>query len=349
MTEVGIKKYRLTPEELEEYRRKTQSPRAKPWERTMTLEQYLQAVADGRSLEDIILKHYNNDPKELREQLRDWGINQYGEEIKVARGVLKELTITKDEYLRRRLNGETRSRIMRQLGGGQPKFYALLKEWGIRELDAEERELELMSATRPTKEIDQRVDEEIEQKAETRESVEDLRKADTEPANGQEPSDHEQELANLRAAVEMWKRAAEQKDAEIARLKDAMSGAAAVSTQAGDGIKELERRMLLQTNDLAAGHISLRIPLPTVAVANAERTRIYAAVEALSDGVEAADIDRERVMRELFELLQRAVNFITADLAELHPGQEVTKYVQEFFRFYNDRHVEALSDIKKAG
>lgn len=95
--------------------------------------------------------------------------------------------------------------------------------------------------------------------------------------------------------------------------------------------------------------IALRLPIMSVAVANVERARIYEAVEALSDDVEAAEIDRERVMNELFDLLQRAVNFITADLAELHPRQDVTGYVREFFAYYNERHMGNLTDTRQAG
>ncbi|MGI2294150.1 hypothetical protein [Paenibacillus sp. GXUN7292] len=370
-----VKSYFMTPEQIADMdrkvREKNEGPKPWKWERTMTKEQYLQAMREGHSRQDIVLMHFNNDPNELRAQLKDWGITE-AEAVKMAQGKKVELTITKQEYLQRRLNGEKRSHIIRSLGVATPRAYELLKEWGIRELDAEERELELLAPSREAKEIDKRVSEELEQKSEAREMI--------------AYNEQQQELAELQAAAALWKNDAEQKDkyikdleeeltknrtelererlrlqsvmeqdaTEISRLNDALSRAADVSDQTSARIKELEaeRNLLLQTIEQAASDdgdfITLRLPILSVVIANVERSRIYEAIEALSTGVEAADIDRGRVMTELFDLLQRVVNFVTADLAELHPSKNVSGFVREFFSYYNDRHLGLLTEIRQA-
>ncbi|WP_213410018.1 hypothetical protein [Xylanibacillus composti] len=300
----------------------------------MSFDQFQQALADGRSMEDITLKHFNNDPRELRKQLRDWGITM-GEAIELAKAKAKEVEITKEKYLQRRLAGEGRSTIMRSLGLSTTVFYRQLREWGIQEPDAEDRELELMVPVEPAKGIDQRVAEQLEQKAEARENASAEQKETGDEILQrveQRAADQEKELANLRAASALWEAERARKDERIKQLEDTLS---MMKRSAAYGVKG---------ND-----VSLSIPIPSVAIANAERTRIYAAVEALSDGVEAADIDRERVMSELFDLLQRTVNFITADLAELHPGKNVAGYVREFFAYYNNRHMEIVTAQQEAG
>jgi Chromosome segregation ATPases len=380
-----VKSWFETPAQRMEREQRLQersAPLIKKWERTMTKDEYLQAVREGRSRADIVLKHFNNDQREFKKQLKEWKITE-AEAVEVVQGTQTGITVTKEEYLHRRLNGEKRSAVLHSLGLAGPKGYELLKEWGIREMDAEERELAILSPSRTASEVDKRISEQIEQNAEARGLIgDDILKRMEQRAAAQE-----QELAELQAATALWKNEAERKDEyikdlegeltkaraetelgherfmsvseemadEIARLKDALSGAAVISDHAGARIQELEveRGLLLQTIEQAAseesGIIALRIPILSVAIANVERARIYAAVEALSNDVEAAEIDRERVMTELFDLLQRAVNFITADLAELHPGKDVSGFVLEFFNHYNEQHLAILSGIRKAG
>ncbi len=341
-----VKSYFMTPEQMADMDRKVQEknegPKTWKWERTMTKEQYLQAVEEGRSREDIVLKHFNNDSRELRKQLRDWEMNGTGA-VKV---VQTPAEVKKEDYMQLRLNGEKRSQALKSLGIAGPKGYELLKDWGIREIDAEERELELLAPAKEEKEVDKRVLEQIEQNAEA-EKKDDYIK------------DLEGELTKTRNELENVKHRLQsilKQDAnEIARLNDALSGAAVISDQTGARIKELEseRQVLLQTIEQAAvqgsNEITFKIPIQPVAIANVERARIYAVLEALSSDVEAAEIDRARVMCELYDLLQRVVNFVTADLAELHPGKEVAEFVQDFFNFYNDMHLGLLVEIRKAG
>ncbi len=86
-----------------------------------------------------------------------------------------ELTITKQEYLQRRLNGEKRGRIQHSLGVTAPRFYELLDKWGIREMDAESRALEMMApvpneqgASPEARVIDKRLAEQLERQGEAR-------------------------------------------------------------------------------------------------------------------------------------------------------------------------------------
>jgi hypothetical protein len=313
-----------------------------------------------------VLKHFNNDLSELKKQLKDWGITEEGA-VRMAQAKV-EITVTKEEYLQRRLNGEKRSSILRSLGLAGPKGYEFLKEWGIREIDSEERELELLSPNKPESEVDKRVAEQIEQKTEARGLIAFNEQQEAEPAGTdilermeQRAAEREQELAELQAATALWKNEAERKDeyikdleTELKQSRDEVERVKRLAGISGARIQELEseRNLLLQTIEQAAGEdagfIALRIPILSVAIANVERARIYEAVEALSSDVEAAEIDRELVMTELFDLLQRTVNFITADLAELHPGRDVSGFVREFFAFYNDRHLGTLIDTRQA-
>ncbi|QTH44936.1 hypothetical protein J4772_11345 [Cohnella sp. LGH] len=405
MSEVISRK--ATPEEIADLDRRARlkydGPPVKKWEPTLTRQQYFEKRVAGDGRQAIILKHFNNESDKLAKQLREWGIKSWKEEMAeveaLAKGVKTTLTITKDEYLQRRLAGETRTRIMRSLGGSPTKFYKLLEEWGIRELDAEERALELLTPVKPASEVDRRTAELIEQKATARgliefnaqyqsaapaEVNEETKPNDEKPA-GQEILDRveqraeekEQIIAQLQAeldkAVEQigslldkrgedllrFEKAAikiQEQEARICELEDDLLEAGA--NQAGyDSIRELEeeREMLLRTIESAAveandsGHVIIRMPVLPVTTANAERARIYDAVEALGSGVEAAEIDRERVMRELFAILQRAVSFVTADLAELLPGQDVSEHVQRFFEAHNVRHIASVAAMQEAG
>ncbi len=275
----------------------------------------------------------------------------------MAKGVKAEINMTKEQYLQKRLSGETRTQIFRKLGVGQPTFYGLLKEWGIREVDAEERELELLAPAR------------LAPKAEP-------------PAEEKHSEMQEQALAELQAAVALWKNDAERKAeyiadlegeltnsrekaenvqsrfmavseeqaAEISRLKDALSGAAAISNQAGVRITELEEETERLKQELSApkqagkvvvpafgSSVMLHIPIQLGEDPVRERLNVYNGLDALGGTFESAGLDRERIMRELFELLQTVVGFVATDLAELLPGQDVTEHVQRFFWAHNQQ------------
>lgn len=275
-----------------------------------------------------------------------------------------KIELSKKEYLQRRLKGETRTKIARSLGVANQRFYDLLKSWGIRELDAEERELELLAPVNHKKAVDERVATEIEQKLEARsatlpddkkwpaEVVEELER--TEPGEDilkrmeQRAESQEKELACLQAAVELWKNDAERKREHIKSLEAEVDR---MNQQTSEYYSELQ--LLLETIEQAAivdtNMITLQLPIMPVQIAIQERTRIYDALEALGHGIEGAEIDRQLVMSELFELLQRVINFVTADLIELHPGQDATSFIHEFFKFYNEQHIEELpTDIQQA-
>jgi len=62
-------------------------------------------------------------------------------------------TLTKERYLQLRHQGKGRTELMREYYKNNTQaFYRQLQGWGIREKDAEERELELMAADRKTSE-----------------------------------------------------------------------------------------------------------------------------------------------------------------------------------------------------
>lgn len=67
----------------------------------------------------------------------------------MAKGVKVEIKMTKEQYLKERLVGNTRTQIMNGIGASTTVFYRKLKEWGIKEADAEDRELELLAPAKP--------------------------------------------------------------------------------------------------------------------------------------------------------------------------------------------------------
>jgi predicted nucleic acid-binding Zn-ribbon protein len=358
--------------------------------------EYLRLRYDGMERHEIRRAYFNDNVKLFRDQLIDWellSLDAEWEELCKMGKVAKPIALKKEEYLQRRLKGETRSQIARSLGISNQRFYELLKDWNIRELDAEERELELLAPVKQAKVVNERVAESNERTAEAR--------VDPKQENGKWPDEvvnelerteagedilkrmelraaaQEKELANLQAAIGLWKHDAERKAehiadleaeitrfnqqttdqaTEIVRLREALSGATVIADHAGAQIKELqeEREALLQTIEQAVVNtdvsmITLQIPIMPVQIAVLERTRIYSTLEALSQSVEGAEIDRQRVAIELFELLQRVVNFVTADLTELLPGHNAAAFIHKFFKYYNEKHVEELSAIRKVG
>jgi uncharacterized small protein (DUF1192 family) len=292
-----------------------------------------------------------------------------GGTLEMAKGRKAELNMTKEQYLQQRLNGKGRTQIMKDLGCGTAAFYKQLKEWGIKEVDAEEREMELLAPAKPIPKVDS-------------------------PAEEQRSVNHEQELAELQAAVALWKHDAEQKAeyiadleneltkarekaenvqsrfmavskeqaAEISRLMDALSDAVASADHAGVRIAELEAEIERLKQELPVpkqtgkivvpafgSSVTLHIPIQLGDDPVRERMNVYNGLDALGGTFESAGLDRERIMRELFELLQTVVGFVATDLAELLPGQDVTEHVQLFFQAHNERHFENVKVHKQAG
>lgn len=271
----------------------------------------------------------------------------------MARGEKAEINLTKQEYLQQRISGKGRTQIMKGLACGTAAFYKLLKEWGIKESDAEEREMELLApvkaAFEPTTEITKSSDQE--QELASLQAAVALWKNDAE-RKGEYIADLENELAKAREQVEnvqgRFMAVSEEQAAEISRLRDALSGAAVISDQAGVRITELEAEIGRLKQEVSnAGQASkvvapvfgdsVTINVPIVAGTDPvrERLNVYSGLDALGGTFESAGLDRERIMRELFELLQTVVGFVATDLAELLPGQDVTEHVQRFFQEHN--------------
>lgn len=275
----------------------------------------------------------------------------------MAKGVKTEIKMTKEQYLQERLSGKNRNQIVKQLGIGYATFYNLLKGWGIKEIDAEERELELLTPAKPKS------------KAES-------------AAKEERSTTQEQGLAELQAALALWKNDAERKAeyiadleneltkarenaenvqnrfmavskeqaAEISRLKEAMSGASAFADQANERIVELETEKIQLKQELSnAGQaskvaapvfgsaVSLYVPIVPGNDPVRERLNVFQGFDKFGGTLESVGLDRERIMRELFELLQVVVGFVATDLAELLPGQDVTEHVQRFFQAHNQQ------------
>lgn len=271
----------------------------------------------------------------------------------MARGEKAEISMTKQEYLQQRLSGKIRTQIMKSLGCGTAAFYKQLKEWGIKEPDAEEREMELLApakvVTEPPAEITKSSDNE--QELASLQAAVALWKNDAE-RKGEYIADLENELAKAREKVEnvqgRFMAVSEEQAAEISRLKEAMAGATVIANKAGERIAELEGENAQLKRELsAAGQASkviapvfgdsVTINVPIVAGTDPvrERLNVYHGLDALGGTFESAGLDRERIMRELFELLQTVVGFVATDLAELLPGQDVTEHVQRFFQEHN--------------
>lgn len=277
----------------------------------------------------------------------------------MARGAKVEISMTKQEYLQQRIGGKGRTQIMKGLGCGTAAFYKLLKEWGIKESDAEEREMELLAPVKAVPGVPEQAAQ--------------LPKTDI-------PNKRERELAELQAALALWKNQAKRSSeyiadlegeltkerekveslqnrftsvtkeqaAEISRLNDAMSGATVIANQSGARLSELEEENALlkqqlssvgQTSNVVApmfgSAVSLYVPVILGDDPIQERLNVYRGLDALGGTFESAGLDRERIMRELFELLQVVVGFVATDLSELLPGQDVTEHVQRFFQEHN--------------
>lgn len=133
----------LTPEEkaqLEERLKQKAGPQVKPWEPTLSRDEYLQLRNEGKSRKDIMLSWFNNEENKLVKQLREWElIDRSKEEEAMSKKQLDSLT--RDQYLARRMRGETRTKIMKSLGVNTAPFYAKLTEWGLKEKAAEEKAL----------------------------------------------------------------------------------------------------------------------------------------------------------------------------------------------------------------
>ncbi|WP_213505432.1 hypothetical protein [Paenibacillus faecis] len=287
----------------------------------------------------------------------------------MAKGVKAEINMTKKQYLQERLNGKGRTQIMKGLGCGTAAFYKQLKEWGIKEVDAEEREMELLVPTKPAPNDGSPVDEKRstnqEQELAEMQAALALWKNDSE-RKGEYITDLEGELRKVREEAESVQKrftavAQEQAD-EISQLTDALSGAAVISDQAGARIAELEEEIGRLKQELSTAiqaskvvtpvfgsSVMLQVPIHLGEDPVRERLNVYNGLDTLGGTFESAGLDRERIMRELFKLLQTVVGFVATDLTELLPGQDVTEHVQRFFQEHNERHFKNVKTKKQAG
>src|SRR5690606_18688708 len=84
---------------------------------------------------------YTLSPEELEEYRRKTGYSKKEEKTMVEK---LENQLTKEGYLKLRLEGKGRTEIMKKHFRHSNEFYKALEEWGIKEKDAEDRELDLL-------------------------------------------------------------------------------------------------------------------------------------------------------------------------------------------------------------
>lgn len=273
--------------------------------------------------------------------------------------------MTKEQYLARRLTGEKRTNIVRSMGMPTQKAYNLLKEWGIREPDAEERELDLFAARK-----NQAVPVASAESAETRDEA----PADSAPdeiARLQEELQQEREAHSRcmqqaddfaaalsdrdRTIAELRSRAADRSSliADLEAERDTLRSQADPLLQRIEALEEENKRLGDKLEDVylanidlqqqANGFIQLRLPVLPAEGPNQQRAVIYDLIETLTRSVEPAVIERGDIMLRMFELLQQMVAFVIADMGELLPGQDLTQPAQRFFEFHNARYIEAAA------
>lgn len=276
-----------------------------------------------------------------------------GGPVEMARGAKSEIKMTKEQYLQQRLSGKNRNQIVKQLGVGYATFYNLLKEWGIKEVDAEEREMELLAPVKPAPKGEPAAESSRSTEQEWAElmAAVALWKSDSD-RKGQYIADLEGELKKEREKAESVQErfmAVSREQAEIiSQLKEELSGATVNSDQSSARISELEEENKRLKQEIASAgqarkivapvfgsSVMLHVPIVVGTDPVRERVNVYHGLDALSGTFESAGLDRERLMRELFELLQVVVGFVATDLAELLPEQDVTEHVQRFFQTHN--------------
>lgn len=115
-------------------------------------EEFLREIAKGKTIADIE-RERGMSKNSLYYWVKKWDL------IGINPGKVRQLlseedetmgkTLTKEIYLQHRLDGMNRTAIMKEyFDGNINQFYTLLKSWGIKEKEAEERALELLQAVK---------------------------------------------------------------------------------------------------------------------------------------------------------------------------------------------------------
>lgn len=291
--------------------------------------------------------------------------------VNVPRGVKTEVNLTKRGYLERRHSGESRKTIFKSLGIGQKRFNELLDSWSIRESDAEERLLDLMTAARSSKENGQQVVE-VNKQAETdMENIKVLKEENN--RMGEELNEVRELMANQKEELEELQRSLThteitiaQKDEEIKSFTESASRYKAkareletelelIKSRHKGALIEINRLKTLlektkEANDVLRGKLEGRSGEITfsIPIIDAEPDPIRQRVKVLEEQnefmneMESRYMDRERAVSELFDLIQAYVGFVRADLTDLIPGKDVTQYVQRFITIHQQKHHEKI-------
>ncbi|NRF91504.1 hypothetical protein HQN89_10785 [Paenibacillus frigoriresistens] len=90
-------------------------------------------------------------------------------------------------------------------------------------------------------------------------------------------------------------------------------------------------------------YITLRIPI--IDTGHDEQTKVekmHEEIDELLNEFCIWPIDKPAAMSELFDVVQVMLGFILAGGKEILVGEDVTMYVEEFFRKSNEDHIEKM-------
>lgn len=147
--------YKLSPEELEELRARTTSPKKIPsFKVTITKEEYLEKRASGETRNDIKLMHFGNNGVSMKGFLSAWGLldpeveRKEIEKLRPAdpgllnpaparaerngRALSKYPHVTKELVEAEFAKGKSAMQIEREQGMSKNSIFYYLKQWGLR-------------------------------------------------------------------------------------------------------------------------------------------------------------------------------------------------------------------------
>ncbi|MEK3722286.1 hypothetical protein [Paenibacillus sp. FSL H8-0034] len=287
--------------------------------------------------------------------------------------------LTKNDLIKAVAAGETLSSIERAWGMKYNTVHVWVKKWELTGINAEKARMLL-------EQLDSAITTEVPNVPETsKEAEETLEKLKTELHKSEQEADDfasgilerdrtiselkdqlkhsedryqfdKERTLKLEGDVERLVRGLEAEERETKHLNELLKGAAIVADQAGARINELEEEQcaLLAIIDAASENVTdsvvtIRVPITAAMQPIQQRIDVYNGIDLFESAIEAAELDRTRVMSELFALVQRVADYVTSDLVELIPGEDVSKYVQRFMAYHNDQHIERMKIKQQAG
>jgi len=302
-------------------------------------EEFLREIAAGKSISQVE-RERGMTRNSIYYWVKKWDL--IGITPGKAREILKEdvemESLSKEQYLEMRLNGHSRTSIQKQHFTNPPKFYAQLGEWGIKEKDAEERELDLLQAQPIREEVEELFQPEENKdpnstyealKAFSDKNLKDEIKRLNE-ALETEQRDHEHAVKLLNET----KTHVNQLEDEIHDLVDERDA----TRKYVDSLKQLSVKT--QSKEIVLGkEIVLRLPLLDSGANRFDQMqKVHEELEEVGSELETASIDRRRAAEELFDLVQSFVGLIRVELSDLIVDGSVDQHVIRFFEHFNREH-----------